>query len=98
MGKSPFSMGKSPFSETFSDLHPPIKDPSGRTVALVAQLGVGAGAEQGGGAEAEALPEKTVEVLVQLPSGERTKSNGKSPFFMGKSTINDINCHFPLIC
>ena len=28
-----------------------------------------------------------------IPSGEHTKSNGKSPFLMGKSTING---HFPL--
>jgi len=31
----------------------------------------------------------------KLPSGEHTKSNGKSPFLMGKSTINS---HFPLLC
>ena len=29
-----------------------------------------------------------------LPSGERLHSNGKSPFLMGKSTING---HFPLL-
>ena len=27
-------------------------------------------------------------VKQQLPSGEHTKSNGKSPFLMGNSTIN----------
>ena len=30
-----------------------------------------------------------------IPSGERLHSNGKSPFLMGKSTINS---HFPLLC
>ena len=30
-----------------------------------------------------------------IPSGERLHSNGKSPFLMGKSTING---HFPLLC
>ena len=33
------------------------------------------------------LPRKS---RVILPSGEHTKSNGKSPFLMGKSTINDL--------
>jgi len=32
---------------------------------------------------------------IQVPSGEHTKSYGKSPFLMGKSTING---HFPLLC
>ena len=35
--------------------HHPLKTAQRRTVALVAQLGVGASAEQGGGAEAEML-------------------------------------------
>ena len=33
--------------------------------------------------------------MSMLPSGELTNSNGKSPFLMGKSTING---HFPLLC
>ena len=33
--------------------------------------------------------------LQKIPSGERTKSNGKSPCLMGKSTIDG---HFQLLC
>ena len=29
-----------------------------------------------------------------VPSGQPTKNDGKSPFSMGQSTINDINGHF----
>ena len=35
------------------------------------------------------------EILMAIPSGEHTKSHGKSPFLMGKSTISMaiFNCY-----
>ena len=44
----------------------------------------------------EAVPLNTLDVAqIGVPSGELTFCHGKSPFLMGKSTING---HFQLLC